>query len=64
VKANKALKYTLFITQLFTNTRAFLGNIYLIISLGKVYYDPIHPAGLGSVAKLVKASKNKKSDVE
>ena len=64
VKANKALKYTLFITQLFTNTRAFLGNIYLIISLGKVYYDPKHPAGFGSVAKLVNASKNKKKHVE
>jgi hypothetical protein len=28
--------------------------------LGKVYYDPKHAAGFGSVAKLVKASKNKK----
>jgi hypothetical protein len=34
------------------------------MSLCKVYYDPKHAAGLGSVAKLVKASKNKKSDVE
>jgi len=34
------------------------------MSLGKVYYDPKHPAGLGSVSKLVKASKNKKRDVE
>ena len=34
------------------------------MSLGKVYYDPKHPAGFGSVAKLVKASKNKKQDVE
>jgi hypothetical protein len=34
------------------------------MSLGKVYYDPKHAAGFGSVAKLVKASKCKKSDVE
>jgi hypothetical protein len=33
-------------------------------TLGKVYYDPKHAAGFGSVAKLVKTSKNKKSDVE
>ena len=32
--------------------------------LGNVYYDPKHPAGFGSVAKLVKASKNKKKVVE
>ena len=34
------------------------------MSLGNVYYDPNHPASFGSVAKLVKASKNKKKDVE
>jgi hypothetical protein len=34
------------------------------MSLGKMYYDPKHAASFGSVAKLVKASKNKKSDVE
>ena len=34
------------------------------MSLGKVYYDPKHAAGFGSVAKLVKASKLKKRDVE
>ena len=34
------------------------------MSLGKVYYDPKHPAGIGSVSKLVKTSKIKKSDVE
>jgi len=34
------------------------------MSLGKVYYDPKHPAGFGSVAKLVKASKYKKRDVQ
>ena len=34
------------------------------MSLGKVYYDPKHPAGFGSVAKLVRASKYKKRDVE
>jgi len=34
------------------------------MSLGKVYYDPKHAAGFGSVLKLVKASKHKKRDVE
>jgi len=34
------------------------------MSLGKVYYDTKHPAGFGSVAKIVKASKYKKKDVE
>jgi len=38
--------------------------IVTIISLGKVYYDPKHAAGFGSVAKLVKASKHKKRDVK
>ncbi len=30
------------------------------MSVCKVYYDSKHPAGFGSVSKLVKASKNKK----
>ena len=34
------------------------------MSLGNVYYDPNHPASFGSVAKLVKGSKNKKKHVE
>jgi len=34
------------------------------MSLGKVYYDPKHAAGFGSVEKLVKASKHKKRYVE
>jgi len=34
------------------------------MSLGKVYYDPKHAAGFGSVAKLVKAGKNNKRCVE
>jgi hypothetical protein len=34
------------------------------MSLGKVYYDPKHSAGFGYVVKLVKASKNKKKDVD
>ena len=34
------------------------------MSLGKVYYDPKHAAGFGSVEKLVKASKHKERDVE
>ena len=42
-----------------------MGIVKLIImSLGNVYYDPNHPASFGSVAKLVKASKNKKKHVE
>ena len=32
--------------------------------LGKVYYDPKHAAGFGSIEKLVKASKHMKRDVE
>jgi len=39
-----------------------LGIVELIF-LGKVYYDRKHAAEFGSVAKLVKASKNKKLDV-
>ena len=34
------------------------------MSLGKVYYDSKHPAGFGSVARLVKASKYRKKNVE
>jgi hypothetical protein len=46
-----------------TRTPGILGNSALL-SLGKVYYDPKHSAGFGSVSKLVKARKNKRSDVE
>lgn len=35
-----------------------------IISLVKIYYDPKQSAGVGSVTKLVKISKNKRRDVE
>ena len=34
------------------------------MSVSKICYDPKHPAGFGSVTKLVKASKNKKRDLE
>jgi transposase InsO family protein len=34
------------------------------MALGKIYYDPKHPAGFGSVVKLSKASNTKKKDVE
>jgi peptidyl-tRNA hydrolase len=34
------------------------------MSLGKVYYDPKHPAGFGTVATLVEEFKMKKRDVE
>ena len=34
------------------------------MSLSNVYYDPKHPAGFGSVAKLVTSSKDEKSYVE
>ena len=40
-----------------------LGIADLIIALGNFYYDPKHPAGFGSVAKIVKASKNRKRNV-
>jgi len=39
-------------------------ELIIIMSLGNIYYDPKHAAGFGSLAKLVKASKNKKRDVE
>ena len=32
--------------------------------MDKIYYDPKHRAGFGSVAKLVKISKSNKSDVK
>ena len=32
--------------------------------MDKIYYDPKHPAEFGSVAKLVKAGKSNKRDVE
>jgi hypothetical protein len=43
--------------------RSALG-IVTIMSVCKVYYEPNHVAGFGSVAKLVKAGKTKKRDVE
>jgi hypothetical protein len=38
-------------------------GIDAIMYLRKVNFDSKHAAGVGSVAKLVKASKNKKRDV-
>jgi len=38
--------------------------IVTIMPLGNVYYDPKYAAGFGSVAKLVKASKNRERDRE
>jgi hypothetical protein len=35
-----------------------------VLSLGKIYYDPIHTAGFSSVAKLVSAAKSNKRNVE
>jgi hypothetical protein len=34
------------------------------MSLGKIYYDPKHTAGLSSVTKLVRAAKSNKRNVE
>jgi hypothetical protein len=34
------------------------------MALGKIYYDPKHQAGFGSVVKLSKASNTKKKGVE
>jgi len=48
----------------YKHTRRALGIVFLIISLGKIYYDPKHPAVFGSVAKLVKSSESKKRDVK
>ena len=41
-----------------------IGTITIIMSLGKIYYDPKHPAGFGSVAKLVNVGKKNKRGVE
>jgi hypothetical protein len=41
-----------------------LGIDTIIMSLGKVYYNPKHATGFESVTKLVEASKNKKGDVK
>ena len=65
IKANKGLKYTRFLfATVYKHKGLTQGIIDIIISLGKVYYDPKHPAGFRSVAKLVNASKNKKRHVE
>jgi len=37
-----------------------LGIVTIITSLGKFFYDPKHPAGFGSVAKLANPSKTNK----
>jgi len=34
------------------------------MSLGKIYYDPQHAVGFGSVAKLVKGSKTNRGTVD
>jgi hypothetical protein len=39
-------------------------GIGTIMSLSKIYHDPKHAPGLGSIAKLVKASKKKIRDVQ
>ena len=40
-----------------------MGIVTIIMSLGKIFYDPKHPAGFGSVAKLANASKTNKGIV-
>jgi hypothetical protein len=54
IKANKGVKYTRTISRLFTDK----------MSLGTIYYDPKHPAGFSSVAKLVRRAKSNKKNVE
>ena len=49
----------LFRDCLLTKTKC-IGIGTIITSQGKVYYDPKHAAGVGSVAKLVKAGKSNK----
>jgi len=53
-RQNKGLTYTRIISQLLADTGSSLGIVTIIMSLGKIYYDPQHAAGFGSVAKLVK----------
>jgi hypothetical protein len=65
IRANKGVKYTRFISRLFNDTpKQQIDWETGIMSLGKFYYDPEHPAGFGSVPNLVKASKNKRKDVQ
>jgi hypothetical protein len=40
------------------------GTLGILGIMDKVYYDPKHSAGFGSVVKSVKASRNTKRDVE
>jgi len=63
IKASKSLKYRRFISPLFSNKRSSLGIVTIIMSLGKIFYYPKHPAGFGSVAKLANASKTNKGIV-
>ena len=65
IKAKKGLNIRGLFRSCLQTERTALGIVELIImSLSNVYYDPNHPAGFSSVAKLVKISKNKKRDME
>jgi len=55
IKANKGLKYTRFISQLFIDKkRSALGIGTITMSMGKVYYDPKHAAGIWFSSKVGK----------
>jgi len=49
-----------FFTTVYKHKVNSLGIFTIIMSLGKIYYEPEHAAGFGSVAKSVKGSKTNK----
>jgi len=55
--------YTVYFAAVYLQKGSALG-IGTKMYLGKVYYNPKHAAGFGSVAKLVKAGKSNKRDLE
>ena len=62
-KRAKFLNIDGYFTIVFNHKRSSLGIVTIIMSLGKIFYDPKHPAGFGSVTKLANASKINKGIV-
>jgi hypothetical protein len=65
VRANNGVKHMRFISRLFNDKpKCQIQWETGIMPLRKIYYDPEHPEDFGSVQKLVKASKNNRTNVE
>jgi len=57
--------YTVYFANVYKHEGRNLGVVDLIMmSLGKIHYDPEHPGVFRSLPKLVSASKNKKCGME